>query len=503
MAVPPLIALEGVGKRFDGVAVLRDVSFDIRSGEVVSLCGANGAGKSTLIKIMTGYYESYQGRVRIDGTEARLHSPSGARAAGIDAVYQEVDTCIAPDLSVAENLILYRLANPHYPLWQNRRRIEAEARAIAQTVDLRVDMARPARLLTLQQKQLLVIARALAQRARVLIFDEPTASLSQPEVERLFATIRDLRNRGLGILYVSHRLSELLAISDRVLVLRNGELVQSFDSVPTARDIATAMLGAPPPDDAPQPYAHSAGPTVLEAIGIEVRGKVHGVSFAAARGEILGITGLVGAGKTELLRALFGADARTAGEIRLHGRLVHIQRPTDAVKNGIYLVPEERRRHGLFLDFPVYKNLSSVFLARFCRLGVIDAASERRGAAQMIERLHISGAVEGPVAHLSGGNQQKVVLGKWLFGDPQVLLLDEVTQGVDVGTRQEIYRLVREMSQRAAVLFASSDIDEVLSLADRLLVMRDGRVVGSFARGEVDRQTILELAANVEREMVV
>lgn len=504
MSEAAILRLTGVGKRFAGVPVLQDVSLELRAGEILALCGANGAGKSTLIKVVTGAFDNYEGEVEVGGRPVRLTNPAVARAAGIDAVYQEVDTCIAPDLTVAENLLLYRLADPASRLWVARRRLMAEAAEVAKSVRLGVDLGAEARSLSLQRKQLLVIARAVAQDAKVLIFDEPTASLSLPEIELLFATIRELSARGLGIVYVSHRLAEVQALCDRVVVLRNGRLVQRFDTMPETGPIATAMLGAAPDEEFPAaPAGRAQGEIVFEAREIRAGIRVRGVSLAVARGEILGVTGLVGAGKTELLRCLFGADPRQAGELRVGGRALSLRRPQDAVRHGIYLVPEERRRQGLFLDFPAYQNLTSAFLGRFCRLGVVQGGVERRAAAQMAEQMEIQGDVDGPVLRLSGGNQQKVVIGKWLLGRPTVLLLDEATQGVDIGTRRQIYRLVRQISKQSAVVFASSDIDEVMGVADRFLVMFDGRVVGEFVRGEVDRQRVLELASGARRGMVV
>lgn len=502
--MPEVLLLRHVSKSFAGVRVLDDVSLAVHSGEVVALCGANGAGKSTLIKVVTGYFPTYEGDVAIAGKSVRLRSPAIARASGVDAVYQEVDTCIAPDLTVAENLLLYRLADGRVPYTASHRWMMDQAAQVAQAVDLSVDLAAKACDLTLQQKQLLVIARAIAENAKVLIFDEPTASLSFRETALLFATLRALRKRGLGIVYVSHRLNEVQAISDRVAVLRNGRLVQFFDQAPDASVIGAAMLGAPLEEEFPSPLElENQRVPVFEVRDIWAGRRVRGVSFCVTHREIFGIAGLVGAGKTELLRALFGADPVQVGEIRLAGRLLRIRKPSDAVAQGIYLVPEERRRQGLFLDFPVYQNLTSAFLGQFCHVGMISSRLELKGARRMMADLQIVGELNAPVIRLSGGNQQKVVIGKWLLGEPAVLLLDEATQGVDIGTRRQIYQLARDVSKRAAVVFASSDIDEVLGVCDRFIVMYGGAVVGEFARGEVDRQTAIELASGARKGIKV
>jgi len=499
---PALLQLRGVGKSFSGVRVLQGIDLEVRPGEVLGLCGANGAGKSTLIKVLTGYFDHYEGEVEVGGRAVHLHTPALARAAGVDAVYQEVDACIAPGLTVAENLILNRLTSSHYPFLTARRRVLADAAEVAAPVGLRVGLTRQAEDLSLHEKQLLVIARAIAQQVRVLIFDEPSTSLSMRETERLFATIRDLRERGMGIVYVSHRLNEVEELCDRVAVLRNGRLVAQFEEMVSTSAIATAMLGAPPEEEFPEPSTSASAEVAFEVRGLRAGTALRSVDLSVRRGEIFGVTGLVGAGKTELLRAIFGADPKQAGEMRIGGERVEVRRPQDAVRHGIYLVPEERRRHGLFLDFSASRNISSVFLAKFCRFGVIRPRAERRGAQGVIERLSIQGNAEGPVLRLSGGNQQKVVIGKWIIGEPRVLLLDEATQGVDIGTRRQIYQLVREFSSRAAVIFASSDIDEVIGLADRFAVMYEGQVAGVFARGEADRQSVIELASGLRKGTV-
>jgi simple sugar transport system ATP-binding protein len=486
----------GLGKRFPGVVALDDVSLSIQPGQVLALVGANGAGKSTLIKILTGYYDEYQGRIEIDGREVAIHQPADASRAGIQAVYQEVDTVLVPNLTVSENVLLNQLAARRGAAlsWAALHR---EAEAALGRVGLALDVRRRVEDLVLHEKQMLVIARAVSQQVRYLIFDEPTTALSLHEVERLFEIIRLLKAQGVGILYISHRLMEVAALADEIAVLRGGRKITQFGAAEfDVGRISEAMLGKaitdiypPKPDTAP-------GAVVLEVEGLSRAGKLRGISLSARQGEILGIAGLVGAGKTELLRALFGADRVDSGTLRLDGSPVRIASPESAIAQGIYLIPEERRAQGVLVEEKVRRNISLPFLSQFA--GVLDIIHRRREAlhaAATIERLGIQPPnPEADVQHLSGGNQQKVVIGKWLTGKPRVLMFDEATQGIDVKAKQDVYHIARELAREAAVIYASSDIDEVIGIADRILVLRDGAVVAVFAADAFDRSLILEYA---------
>jgi simple sugar transport system ATP-binding protein len=492
------LSLRGIGKAFSGTWVLQGVSLDLVSGTVLGIVGANGAGKSTLIKVLTGYYHHYDGSVQMDGRSIHLHNPQVARAAGIDAVYQEVDACIVPDLTVADNLLLNRLVRQPKRILLRRDSLCREAGQVAAQVGLEVDLQRRAGDLSLHEKQLLVIARALSFHVRFLIFDEPTASLGLAECDRLFETIDRLRASGIGVVYVSHRLREVESLCDDIAVLRNGRLVARFGAHPDMSQVAAEILGSPPGEElpaAPLELPMEDVPPALEVRDIRLANLVRGVSLAARRREILGITGLVGAGKSELLRAVFGAERRDAGTVLLDGSPVGIASPHDAVKHGIFLIPEERLTQGLFRDLSANQNITSAFLSSLCRLGLIRRRAEHDAVEVAAKKLDIRGERSEPVVSLSGGNQQKVVIAKWTMRQPRVLLLDEVTQGVDIGTRKEIYRLVRSLAATAAIIFVSSDIDEVVGLADRVLVMRDGQVVGQFDRTSVDRQAVIELAS--------
>lgn len=498
-----MLTLEAIGKSYRGVPALAAVSLQIAPGETLGIVGANGAGKSTLIKILTGYFTRYEGRVRVAGTPVELTTPARARAAGIDAVYQDVDAGIAPGLTVAENLSLNVLARGRGPALVRRGRLERDAHEAARRIGLRAAPSLRAGTLSLHEKQLLLIARAVSQRVRYLIFDEPTASLSLVETERLFDVIGALREDGVGVVYVSHRLAEVARICDRVAVLRNGRHVADFDRNPPLRSLAAEIIGMPPEDEFPprSPDATSmTAPVALEARDVTAGERVRGVSLEARRGEILGITGLVGAGKTELLRALFGADPLRSGSVLLDGIPLRLAGPRDAVRRGVFLVPEERVAQSLYMDMSGRRNLTSVFVRRFTRGGVLNPRAERAAADGLVAQLQVRGDVGAPVATLSGGNQQKVAIGKWLAGAPRVLLFDEATQGVDIGTRRQIYALVRDLSRRAAIIYATSDIDEAVGIADRLLVLRDGRVAGAFDHHPIDRQAVIELATGARRE---
>lgn len=485
----------GLGKSFPGVEALRGVDLELRRGCVHALVGANGAGKSTLIKIITGYYSSYRGHIEVDGRPVAMTRPTAAMAAGIEVVHQEVDTTLMPNLSVAENLLIRDLAFGSPTAGRALlpwRRFHQEAREIAARVGWDVDVRRRVEELPLHEKQLLVIARALSRDVRYLIFDEPTASLSHNETERLLATITRLKEDGVGILYVSHRMPEILAIADEVTVLRGGKRVAHFTAPLSADAIVEAMLGAPPDETFPPRAEGPPGPVVLEARGLCRGRRVRNVSFRLHRGEILGVTGMVGSGKTELLRLLFGADRPERGELLLEGRPVRFAHPSDAVRHGVFLVPEERRRQGLLIDRSLRENVTLPFLRDYSRAGLMNRREETAYARTTMGRLRIAAPhPEATVDHLSGGNQQKVVIGKWFSKTPRVMLFDEASAGIDVGAKRDVYALVRQLSAGAGVIYASSDIDETLSLADRVLVMRDGSVVAEMQAAEADRHAVL------------
>jgi simple sugar transport system ATP-binding protein len=497
MAALGTLSATHLRKTFPGVVALDDVSLELLGGTVHALVGANGAGKSTLIKILTGYYDSYEGLIEMDGRPVSIHSPAQAKASGIEVVHQEVDTTLVPSLSVGENLFLEKIANGESGALIRWHQVNAEAQQALAEVGLNLDVSGLVEDLSLQEKQLLVIARAISHNVRYLIFDEPTASLSLREVEKLFEIIRGLKAAGVGVIYISHRLAEVKTLADEVSVLRQGRLVANLKGDIDLSKVVEHMLGEaasyqfPPRASAD---AQSDEPPALEARGLN-SAAVHDINLTLHRGEILGITGLVGAGKTELLRLLFGADKPGSGEICVNGEAVKLSRPEQAVNHGIFLVPEERRKHGLMVDSTAGWNITLPFLKAFSAFSWMLPRKESNYTAEIVRRVGmVPPDPEMVVNTLSGGNQQKVVIGKWIGRRPTALLFDEATQGIDIRAKHDVYELARQISRDAGVIFSSSEIDEVLGLADRVVVMRDGRVVCELTGATADRQLALEYA---------
>jgi rhamnose transport system ATP-binding protein len=489
-----LLQATNITKSFAGVHALRHVSFDLRPGEVHALVGENGAGKSTLIKIITGAHQADEGSLEVRGHLVQHNSPMLSRALGIAAIYQQ--PALFPDLTVAENIAIgLEPGDGWRPVrWGKRRR---RARALLERVGASIDPDAVVAGLTMPEQQLVEIARALGADARILIMDEPTASLSEREVERLFRVIRDLRGRGVGIIYISHRLGELFQVADRVTVLRDGRTIDTRPIGEVDRaELIRLMVGREITAVFPK-QAVPLGDVVLELRGVGCRESgVSGVSFAVRAGEILGLAGLVGAGRTELARVLFGLTPADAGQIRLRGRPVVIRSPSQAVGLGLAYVPEDRRRHGVILDLPVAPNTTLAILKRISTLGWLSFARERELAASFVRRLGVKAASpDAPVGDLSGGNQQKVAVARWLATEPAVLILDEPTQGIDIGAKAEIHRLMGELAARGlAILMISSELPEILGMSDRIAVMQAGRVTGILDRSAATQEKVLALA---------
>lgn len=499
-----VLKASGLKKSFPGVVALDGVDLELRGGTVHALIGANGAGKSTLIKILTGYYPSYEGSIEINGQLVSMHKPMDAFHCGIEVVHQEVDTTLIPYLSVAENLLIEKLATPESGFFIQKNELYRQAKQSLQNLQLDLDVRAQVADLSLPQKQLLVIARAISRNASFLILDEPTASLSLSDVERLFAIIRDLREKGVAFLYVSHRLTEIQEIADEVTILRGGRQVAHFkrENFEIAKAVE-AMLGSPPGELFPPREPAAQRKLVLEVRQLGQGNRLKDIGFQVFQGEILGITGLTGAGKSELLNILAGSEHADCGEILLDGKIMRFRLPKDAIRRGVYLIPEDRRNLGLLVENPIRTNITLPFTHNFSRLGFIRAAEERQRVLQIMDRLKlVPRNPEMPAKNLSGGNQQKVVIGKWLLNECKVILFDEATQGIDVGAKREVYAIARQLSQTSGVIFSSSDVDEVLGLADRVLVLRDGQIVGEFDAQQVDRQRVMELAtgANLEQK---
>ena len=492
-----LLEATGVHKRFGGVHALRGVSLDMRAGEVHALVGENGAGKSTLINILAGALRRDAGRIVFAGREVDFHSPAQSQAAGVAVIHQELATL--PTLTVAENLLIGRM--PGRGGWIDRRAMYSTAAAMAEQVGLGVNPRTPMRALSLSQQQLVEIARALSAGARLLVMDEPSSSLTEHETRRLLDLVRHLRAQGTAILYVSHRMAEVFAIADRITVYRDGGYVDTVERAATSpAAVVGLMVGRDVVVTSPN-ERRVPGELMLEVRGLTRRAHarasggvpIEAVSFSVCRGEIVGLAGLVGSGRSEVARAIFGAEPLDAGEILLEGRQVHFRSPADAIRAGIAMVPEDRKGLALFLEKPVRWNVSMVRLPALARVGFVARSRERALATSQVERLRLrTPGLEAPVRLLSGGNQQKTVLGRWLAGRPRLLILDEPTHGVDVGAKAEIAALIRSLAREGvAILLISSELSEVLELSDRILVMRAGRLVVGFDREEADERIVM------------
>ncbi|WP_034765102.1 sugar ABC transporter ATP-binding protein [Rossellomorea vietnamensis] len=495
--VSPLLNMLGINKSFSGVKALKNARFDVREGEVHALLGANGAGKSTLMKILSGAYVGDSGDIILLSEKRVYESPKEAKEHGIHCVYQEVDTAIVPELSVAENICLDRFSQKG-SLFITQKKLKKEAESALKKIGAEsIPLHQPAASLSLAEKQLVLIARSLLHKAKVLILDEPTAPLSSSETKRLFQVIDDLKEEGVGIIFISHRLPEVFQVSDRITVMRDGETVGTYETHQTnAHEIIEAMLGGAFQADF-QKGSLVAGETLYEVKGLGDGRKVKDIHLSVKEGEIVGVAGLVGAGKTELAKALFGTSRLEGGEFFLKGRKLKIHSPKDAVQNGLALVPEERRKEGLFIHESVQHNLSFPSLKKVSNGLWINKKKERKLAQEKIRSLGIKTAHEDVQANfLSGGNQQKVSIGKWLTDEASVFLFDEPTKGVDVGAKKEIFSLIQSLAEkRKGILYFSCELQEILAISDRILVMYDGRMVKELTKEEATQETILFYAS--------
>ncbi len=490
---PALFRLRRVTKRFGGVTAVEDVDFDLRPGEVHALVGENGAGKSTLMKIVHGLYAPDEGTLEVGGEVVEFSSPRDAEMAGIAMIPQELD--LFPELSVTENLYVGRQRPRTRWGTLDRRAMRAEARRRLGSLGVNLDVTTPVKRLSAANQQIVAIARALVGEARVVVMDEPTASLTGREVQQLFRIISDLTSGGVGVVYISHRLDEIFTISDRITVLRDGRHITTAPaSGLDAEELVRLMVGRPL-NELFTRHPHEFGEVALEVRGLTRTGEFEDVDLSVRRGEIVGLAGLVGAGRSELAQSIFGIRPPEAGEIRVHGEEVGIRSPQAAMERGLFYVPEERRSQGLILPFSIKNNITLSILDRISRFGFVPRA-ERQMADRFARELSIRGAgISEPVSRLSGGNQQKVVLAKSLAREPQILLLDEPTRGIDVGAKSEIYRLIDELAKEGkAILLISSELEEILSMSDRILVMREGRITGEFKRGEATQENVMTAA---------
>lgn len=494
----PALRMKGITKTYPGVRALDSVDLEVARGEVHALVGENGAGKSTLMKILAGAQSMDSGEIFLNGQQVHITSPQKAMDLGISIIYQEFN--LIPYLNAAENIFLGREPRAMLPGFINFAKMYSEAQKVIDQLGVRLNVRTPVNQLSVAQQQMVEIAKATSRNAVIIAMDEPSATLTEHELENLFALIRSLKRQGVSIIYISHRLEEIFDIADRVTVLRDGHLVGTKPVSETNRDeIIRMMVGRELGEKIPKQPAEIKLPA-LTVSHLTRKGVLEDISFTVHQGEILGIAGLVGAGRTEVARAIFGADRIDSGEIRLNGRAVEIRSPRDAIRLGIGLVPEDRKALGLILAMVVRENISLANLDSLTRFGFIRRREERLVATSFIKDLMIkTPSTEQQVQNLSGGNQQKVVLAKWLFTKSKVLIFDEPTRGIDVGSKVEIYQLMNRLAASGvAIIMISSELPEILGMSDRILVMHEGRIAGELSREEATQEKIMWLATGGE-----
>lgn len=490
-----IFTISGVSKRFDATQALSDVSLELQAGEVHGLVGENGAGKSTLIKIMTGIHAADEGMMRLDGQEFAPRDAADAQLHGVAAIYQEPS--IFPDLTVAENIFIGHQDRGWVVNW---RTLMSDAEDILATLDIETDPAMPAAGLTVAAQQAVEIAKAISLHTRVLIMDEPTAALSAHEVQQLFGQVAKLKKAGVAVLFITHRLEELFEVCDRISVFRDGRHVSTRAiSDVTEESIVREMVGRDPSEFFAR-EEHPEGEVVLRVDSLTLPGTFHDVSFEVRRGEVFGLAGLVGAGRTDVALALFGIAPAESGTIELEGQLTRVGSPNEALANGIAYLSEDRRGFGLSLSQSVSANITLATLERYTTgLGMVDRRAETRDAQDLSDRLDIrTPDLDTPVGNLSGGNQQKTMLAKWLNTEPRVLILDEPTRGIDVGAKQDVHRFIDELARSGiAIIMISSDLPEVLAMSDRVAVMREGRLQAVFMREQISQERVMAAAVGV------
>ena len=494
-----IVSMRGICKTFPGVKALDNVHFELRSGEVMALLGENGAGKSTLMKILSGVYTRDSGTVEIFGKEYGDLTPRQAQSLGVAIIHQELNMC--PHLSVTDNMFLGR--ERYKGLIVDKRGMEAEAKRILDDLCIDISPSETVGNLPVSKQSMVEIAKALSLNAQILIMDEPTSALTAKEIDELFRIIRRLKESGCGIVYISHRLEELQHIVDRVTIMRDGQYITSMNFADTTMpEIITNMVGREIKEQFPRVSCEK-GEKIFEVKNLNAGRMVRDINFSLYAGEIVGFAGLMGAGRTETTRAIFGADPKTSGEIFLNGKKIAIHSPSDAIKAGLVLAPEDRKKDGLCTKLPIRENIALPNLDLLCNaLGVIDRKKEDEMCGKVVRDLRIKTPnVEIDAAGLSGGNQQKVVVGKWLARNSKVVIFDEPTRGIDVAAKVEIYNLMNQLKQQGiAVMFVSSEMSEVMGIADRILVMCDGRITGEVMARETTQEEILTLATRFENK---
>ena len=494
----PALQMKGITKTYPGVRALDSVSFDVAKGEVHALVGENGAGKSTLMKILAGAQPMDSGEIIINGEPVHITTPQKAMDLGISIIYQEFN--LVPYLNAAENIFLGREPKGTVPGFIDFKTMYSEAEKVIDQLGVKLNVRSPVNRLSIAQQQMVEIGKATSRNATIIAMDEPSATLTEHELKALFELIRSLKEKGVSVIYISHRLEEIFDIADRVTVLRDGHLVGVNEVSETDRDgIIRMMVGRELKEKIPKQFAEIGAPA-LTVKNLTRKEVISDINFTVRKGEVLGIAGLVGAGRTELARAIFGADPIDEGEISLNGDKVDIRSPRDAIRLGIGLVTEDRKALGLILGMVVRENISLANLDALTRLGFVNRRDEKKVAVQYIEDLMIkTPSPEQEVQNLSGGNQQKVVLAKWLFTQSKVLIFDEPTRGIDVGSKVEIYQLMNKLAATgAAIIMISSELPEILGMSDRILVMHEGRIAGELTREDATQEKIMSLATGGE-----
>ncbi|RHP36224.1 sugar ABC transporter ATP-binding protein [Lachnotalea sp. AF33-28] len=489
-----IIRMEGIDKAFAGVPALKKAKLELKTGEVHALMGENGAGKSTLMKILTGIYSKDAGQIFYEGKEVEYKNPREAQEAGIIIVHQELN--MMTHLTVAQNLFIGRESMNGKLI--NDRKMNKDAAEIFKRLNIDIDPAAVIGTLTVGRQQMVEIAKAISSKAKVIVFDEPTAALTETEINELFKIIRDLRDQGIGIIYISHRMDEIKQITDRVTVMRDGEYVGTLITEEcTKSDIINMMVGRVIYEE-PKQFSNvpEDAPVVLSVRNLNAGRMVQNVSFDLKKGEILGFAGLMGAGRTETARAIFGADKKDSGQIFINGKEVTVNSPMDAVKHGIGYLSEDRKRYGIIVEKSVADNSVMACLERYTKKGLINDKSVHKDAEEFVEKLKTkTPSVEQFVMNLSGGNQQKVVIAKWLLCNSEILIFDEPTRGIDVGAKSEIYTLMNELvKQGKSIIMISSELQEVLRMSDRIVVMCEGRKTGELSIEEASQEKIMHLA---------
>ncbi len=500
-----IVSIKNVGKQFAAIKALDSVSFDVRRGELVAICGENGAGKSTLMKILSGVYTEYDGTIKVNGSPIRFRGTKDAEEAGISIIHQELN--MVEQLSVAANIFLGRELTTLGGLFRDDRTMRIKANALLQELECHIDSSSLAGSLRVGDQQLVEIAKALSLQSKILVMDEPTSALTESEVQRLYRVIAKLRQRGTTILYISHKMDEVFHLSDRIVVLRDGQFIAQRDTASMTPDSVTQLMVGRELEQFDLGQHKSRGDKLLQVRNLTLpwpghaRGyRLKDINFDLHAGEVLGIAGLMGAGRTELLECLFGANSvPVTGDIELQGKRVSPQHPRDAIENGIALVTEDRKRLGIFSAMSVGQNITLCDLASMTNAGILSLFKQRSAAESMVGKLKIKTAGLSPsILSLSGGNQQKCIVGRWLLTRPKILLLDDPTRGVDVGAKAELYRIIRELcNEGLGVIVTSSELPEILTLSDRIMVLSEGRQAALFHRDEATQEKIIQAATGM------